>query len=154
MEPGPVAEWRLLCARDGREVAPRLRVADRFGSRFWGWMGRRALAPDEALLLVPAGSIHTCFMRVAIDAAFVDRAGRVLRVVRGVRPWRIAWAPRGTWAVVELPAQDATQPAGEDRAAASALSAGDVLALAPPVGREGVAPPRCVASWQAPARQA
>lgn len=154
MEPGPVAEWRLLCARDGREVATRLRVADGFGSRFWGWMGRRAIGPDEALLLVPARSIHTCFMRVAIDAAFVDRAGRVLRVVRGVRPWRIAWAPRGTWAVVELPARGGTPPPGEDRAATATLSAGDVLALAPPVGREGAPLPRCVASWQGPARQA
>ena len=30
------------------------------------------------------------FMRFAIDAAFLDREGRVLRVAEHLRPWQVA----------------------------------------------------------------
>ena len=43
------------------------------------------------------------FMRFAIDAAFLDRDGRVLRVAEHLRPWRIA-ACQGAKSVIELPA--------------------------------------------------
>ena len=43
------------------------------------------------------------FMRFAIDAAFLDRDGRVLRITEHLRPWRLA-ACKGAKAVVELPA--------------------------------------------------
>ncbi len=44
------------------------------------------------------------FMRFAIDAVFVDRAGRVVRVAERLRPWRLAIGARGAHEVVELPA--------------------------------------------------
>ena len=42
------------------------------------------------------------FMRFAIDAAFLDPDGRVLRIAEHLRPWRLA-ACKGAKAVVELP---------------------------------------------------
>ena len=51
----------------------------------------------------PASSIHMWFMRFAIDAAFLDPDGRVLRIAEHLRPWRLA-ACKGAKAVVELPA--------------------------------------------------
>ena len=71
-----------------------------------GLLGRRALASGEGLLLRPAGSIHTLFMRFPIDAVFLDGEQRVIKVVAGVRPWRTA-AARGARSVVELPAGEA-----------------------------------------------
>lgn len=44
------------------------------------------------------------FMRFAIDAVFVDRAGRVVRVAERLAPWRTAVFARGAAEVVELPA--------------------------------------------------
>jgi uncharacterized membrane protein (UPF0127 family) len=45
------------------------------------------------------------FMRFAIDALFLDRSMRVLRVAANLRPWVPAvGAPRGTDSVLELPA--------------------------------------------------
>lgn len=45
------------------------------------------------------------FMRFSIDALFVDRSMRVLRVAARLRPWVPAvMAPKGTDAVLELPA--------------------------------------------------
>jgi|SRR5215204_1590375 len=78
-------------------------VADTRRTRMKGLLGRRSLEPGEGLLLQPAGSVHTAFMRFAIDVVFLDRDLRVLRVAASVRPWR-AVAQRGAKAVLELPA--------------------------------------------------
>jgi len=64
-------------------------------------MGRESLAPDEGMLFRPAGSIHMFFMRFPIDAVFCDRDLRVLKVERGLAPWKTAGA-RGAKVVVEL----------------------------------------------------
>ena len=42
-------------------------------ARLKGFLGRRGLAPGEGLLIVPAGSIHTLFMRFPIDVVFLDQ---------------------------------------------------------------------------------
>jgi uncharacterized membrane protein (UPF0127 family) len=65
-------------------------------------MGRKDLS--RAYLLLPdCSSIHTCFMRGAIDVLFLDRQKRVLAVHPSLRPWRLLLAPRGTRDTLELP---------------------------------------------------
>jgi uncharacterized membrane protein (UPF0127 family) len=60
------------------------------------------------MLLRPAASVHTAFMRFPIDVVFVDGAGRVLDIAHSVRPWR-AVACRGAKAVVELAAGECSR---------------------------------------------
>jgi uncharacterized membrane protein (UPF0127 family) len=60
------------------------------------------------MLLRPASSVHTAFMRFAIDVVFLDREHRVLKVAAEVRPWRTA-ACRGARVVLELPAGEAAK---------------------------------------------
>jgi uncharacterized membrane protein (UPF0127 family) len=83
-------------------------LANRPLRRMLGLMGRRGLPAGEGLLLSPAPSIHTAFMRFPIDALFLDRELEVLEIVERLRPWRIA-AKRGARAVLELPAGEATR---------------------------------------------
>jgi uncharacterized protein len=73
-----------------------------------GLLGRSGLSSGEGLLLRPAGSVHTAFMRFAIDVVFLDRDLRVVKVVPEVVPWRTA-ACRGARAVLELPAGEASR---------------------------------------------
>ena len=59
-----------------------------------GWSRLRGLAlrrqpPDEPLLIPRCRSVHTFGMRFAIDLVWLGRGGRVVRVDRGVRPWRV-----------------------------------------------------------------
>jgi uncharacterized membrane protein (UPF0127 family) len=68
-----------------------------------GLLGRRDLPQGEGILLRPAGSIHTFFMRFPIDAVFLSESGVVLSVTAGVRPWRIAGCKRSR-SVLELAA--------------------------------------------------
>ena len=68
-----------------------------------GLLGRRGLDADEGILLRPAPSIHTLFMRFAIDVVFLDGDDRVVKIVLALAPWRFAGA-RGAKAALELPA--------------------------------------------------
>jgi uncharacterized protein len=104
---------------NGTVVCERCTVAANPFSRMRGLLGRSGLDEGEGLLLRPAGSIHTFFMRFPIDAVFLDAERRVLKVAAGVRPWRTA-AARRSREVLEL-------AAGE--AARVGLAAGDVLQL-------------------------
>lgn len=77
--------------------------ADTFVTRLLGLIPRRSFGQEEGLWLEPCAMIHMCFMSFAIDAVFLDRAGRVLRVVENLRPWRVSpWVP-GARGVLELP---------------------------------------------------
>jgi uncharacterized protein len=84
-----------------------------------GLLGRRDLASDEGLLLRPAPSVHTLFMRFPIDVVFLDRGGDVVGIRPEVRPWRAA-ACRRARSALEL-------RAGE--AARRGLRVGDALEL-------------------------
>jgi uncharacterized membrane protein (UPF0127 family)/Flp pilus assembly protein protease CpaA len=98
MQPMLVAEGRVVC--------PTVSVADTAPSRMRGLLGRRSLDSGEGLLLRPAGSVHTAFMRFPIDVVFLDGDLEVLEVRDSVPPWR-AVARRGAKAVLELPAGEA-----------------------------------------------
>jgi uncharacterized membrane protein (UPF0127 family) len=88
---------------DGGAVCGRCGLADGTVSRMRGLLGRRNLSSGEGILLVPGGSIHTFFMRFAIDVVFLDRENRVVGVRPVVRPWRMAFA-RGARKTLELAA--------------------------------------------------
>jgi len=92
----------------GNVVCERCTLARNPYSRMRGLLGRGGLAQGEGLLLQPAGSIHTFFMRFAIDAVFLDRERRVVRIASDVRPWRTAAAKRSR-AVLELAAGEAAR---------------------------------------------
>jgi uncharacterized protein len=68
-----------------------------------GLLGRSDLPRGEGVLLRPASSVHTWFMRFPIDVVFLDRELRVVKVVPQLAPWRVA-SGRGARAVLELAA--------------------------------------------------
>ncbi len=69
----------------GRAYAGRAERASGRVERMRGLLGRRALGPGAALVIERCGAVHTVGMRFALDLVFLDRAWRVVRVVRGVR---------------------------------------------------------------------
>jgi uncharacterized membrane protein (UPF0127 family) len=90
----------------GRVVCERCELANGPVSRARGLLGRAGLSEGEGLLLKPTFSIHTFFMRFAIDAVFLDREGAVVDVVSRLKPWRAATRFRAR-AVLELAAGEA-----------------------------------------------
>ncbi|MFF1304094.1 DUF192 domain-containing protein [Streptomyces sp. NPDC058307] len=70
--------------RDGFSVP--LEIATSYRARTRGLLGRDFV--DGALLLSPAGSVHTFRMRMPIDVAYLDRGLRVI-AVRTMKPGRL-----------------------------------------------------------------
>jgi hypothetical protein len=95
-----------LANDDGDVVVEHCLLAESALARCRGLLGRSGLPSGEGMLLRPASSIHTAFMRFPIDAVFLDRADRVLRVASDLKPWRMAGC-RGARATLELPAGEA-----------------------------------------------
>jgi uncharacterized protein len=95
-----------LANDDGTVVCERCLLAETSFARLRGLLGRSGLSSGEGLLLRPAGSVHTAFMKFTIDVVFFDRDLRVLKVVPELVPWRTAGC-RGSRAVLELPAGEA-----------------------------------------------
>ena len=93
----------LMNERTRQPVATMVEIAATRTSRRRGLLGRDRLDEASAMLLAPCTAVHTAGMRFAIDVVFVDRQGYAVKVVRNLRPWRIALAARGR-AVVEMAA--------------------------------------------------
>jgi len=91
---------------DGSTICELCVVADHMLPRMKGLLGKCELASNEGLLIRPAPSIHTFFMRFPIDVLFLDRDGRVLKVAADVKPWR-ARSCRGARSVLELASGEA-----------------------------------------------
>jgi uncharacterized membrane protein (UPF0127 family) len=92
-----------LTREDGVVVCERCVLAESIPSRVKGLLGRTELPAGEGLLLRPASSIHTFFMRFPIDVVFLDRHLVVRKIAPGLRPWRGAFG-LGSHAALELAA--------------------------------------------------
>jgi uncharacterized protein len=96
--------FTVLNTRSGLLLCDLLERANTPWSRFWGLMNKPTLPQGHGLWIEPCADIHSCFMRFTFDAVFVDKAGVVLHMVAGMRPWRVSKLVWGGRAVLELPA--------------------------------------------------
>lgn len=110
-----------LRREDGKILCESVHVADSLPRRMRGLLGRGALDEGEGMVLRPAWSIHTAFMRFPIDVVFLDHDQVVVRIHEGLKPFRTA-SCRGAREVVELPARECAR---------RGLSVGDRVTWAP-----------------------
>jgi uncharacterized membrane protein (UPF0127 family) len=95
---------RIVNTTRERVLAEKAWEARSLRSRMKGLLGRDGLQEGEGLYIRPCSSIHSFFMKFRFDAAFVDGEGKVLHVIRAMKPWRISKIVPGAAGVVELPA--------------------------------------------------
>jgi uncharacterized membrane protein (UPF0127 family) len=100
---GTVGPFALRVRPGGALLARAVEVARTRAARRRGLLGRRALPPDYALVLVPCRVVHTWGLGGAIDIVFVARSGRVVKVCAAVPPRRVCGSWRA-YAAVELAA--------------------------------------------------
>lgn len=80
-------------------------IADTVFNRMKGLLGKKDFKQDQALVLKPANSIHTFFMRFPIDVIFIDYNGKVIALRENLIPWRITPIYWKSAFVIELPAK-------------------------------------------------
>jgi uncharacterized membrane protein (UPF0127 family) len=108
--------------RSGVVLARELELASDSQTRRRGLLGRLGIAEGSAMIIAPCNAIHMFFMKFAIDVVFADRDGRVVKLCRNVRPWRMAIG-LGGFAAIELSAGSIDQ---------ARVVKGDVLRIAQP----------------------
>jgi uncharacterized protein len=84
-------------------LATRIEAAFNSETRRRGLLGRSDFVEGSALVIAPCSAIHTFFMKMVIDVAFVSRAGVILKIYPSLPAWRLAFAFRA-FAAIELPA--------------------------------------------------
>jgi len=87
----------------GSERAIDVAMAKTFIERLIGLMGEREFVHGDALALRPCSSVHTFFMRMNMDLAFLNREGKVIATYASIRPWRMR-ACWGADTALEFPA--------------------------------------------------
>ena len=78
-------------------------VADTSEKRRVGLLKHERLEPGEGLWIKPCESVHTFFMKFAIDLVYVDKHQKVRKVRSAVPPWRLS-ACLTAHSIIELPA--------------------------------------------------
>jgi uncharacterized membrane protein (UPF0127 family) len=85
-------------------VGDKVRLANRWWTRFRGLLGRSTLDAGEGLMLVPCRGVHMFGMRMSLDLAFLDQAGVVTALYHRIEPGARTTIHREAWGVLELPA--------------------------------------------------
>jgi uncharacterized membrane protein (UPF0127 family) len=98
-----VAEYVRIELESGEVVCERCLMATNPALRLRGLLGKKELRAGEGILLRPCASVHTMFMRFAIDVVFCDSDLRVLAVAPEVPKWRMR-SQRGAKVAIELAA--------------------------------------------------
>lgn len=95
-----------------------LQVATTEWARGRGLLGKKSLGPEQALLIPRCNSVHTFFMKFAIDCVFVDKNMCIKAIYPSVKPFKLIWPVWGARSVIEFP---------EGRAQELSLRVGEVL---------------------------
>jgi hypothetical protein len=90
--------------RGEHTLIAQLEIAESFAARAKGLLGRQSLGEEQALWIKPSNSIHTFFMKFAIDVIFLDRSLKVRKTFQNVRPGRLILPVWAAASVIELKA--------------------------------------------------
>ncbi len=82
---------KIIRSRDGSVLIAHCGVMETPSERMKGLLGRAGLPEEEGLWFPHETSVHTFFMKFAIDVAFLNRKGKVIALYHSLRPWRHTW---------------------------------------------------------------
>ena len=83
-----------------KEILNELTHANTFITRFMGLMGKE-ITRDEGLLIRPCNSIHTFFMKMAIDVIFLNNNDEVVHKISNMQKRKASPIIKGSKYVIE-----------------------------------------------------
>ncbi|MGD9008070.1 MAG: DUF192 domain-containing protein [Desulfobacteraceae bacterium] len=93
---------KACCKKTGECIADQVEIAQTFFKRLIGLTGRRKMIDGAGLYFPGCRSIHSFFMNFSIDVLFLDKQMHITKIVRCLRPYRLAFAPMQTRHTLEL----------------------------------------------------
>jgi len=94
--------YRVQNTTRGTLIGGAIDSAETSAARRVGLLKHSKLDEGAGLWIVPCESVHTFFMKFAIDLVYLDRQHRVRAIVRGLVPWRISMCLTAH-SILELP---------------------------------------------------
>lgn len=94
---------KIINTTKNTTLAETAEIANTPLKRLIGLLGRKGLETDQGLIIMPCNSIHTFFMRFAIDVVFLDKNMQVVAISQALPPTRLFFAPLRSRLVIELP---------------------------------------------------
>ena len=92
---------KVINKKTNSVILNQIEIADTFYNRFKGLMGRKNLDEGSGMKINPCNSIHCFFMRIPIDVLFVSREHTVIKIITGMKPWKVSPLVRGAQYVIE-----------------------------------------------------
>jgi hypothetical protein len=80
---------RLINQTKNTILAEDVLIANTPFKRIRGLLGKKVFLPNQAIILDPCNSVHTFFMRFAVDILFVDKDYKVVKALPDFSPNRI-----------------------------------------------------------------
>ncbi len=81
---------KFICKNKNMTIGERIFIASTFLERLKGLMFDRSLGEDfDGMLIKQCNSIHTFFMNYNIDVLFLNKNLKVIKIIRGIKPWRM-----------------------------------------------------------------
>ena len=87
----------------GQILIKNVALADNFWLRLSGYMFR-SKPHVPGLLFEPGSAMQTTFMFFSLDMVFLTKDNQIIKILRGVKPWRQTWFYKKTRKVLEVPA--------------------------------------------------
>jgi len=107
---------KIINLTKNQVLAEDVLLSTSFLKRLKGLLGYKSLEENQAMILRPANSVHTFFMRFPIDVLFVDKNNIVVKAVSNMVSFKITRIYLKSIFVIELHAGmiNATQTAEGD----------------------------------------
>ncbi|MDZ7837755.1 MAG: DUF192 domain-containing protein [Actinomycetota bacterium] len=93
---------KLVRLGDGKVISKSVVLADSWFKKTFGLLVGPALVDDQCLMIAGCRSIHTLGMSYGIDVVFIDTRGRIVKIYRGLKPYRVTGFVSGAEAVIEF----------------------------------------------------
>ncbi len=76
---------------DKNIIIPKVKQTETIVERTQGLLGKPPLGEDEALWIIPCNSIHTIGMKYSLDIIYVNRSGKVEKIIENILPLRASF---------------------------------------------------------------
>jgi uncharacterized membrane protein (UPF0127 family) len=86
---------------EGIKLKIKVIKAETFWGRFSGFMFKRNSL--YAILFCDCRSVHTFFMRFSLDIVYLDKENRIVKIIKSLKPFRIALPVRNAVSILEIP---------------------------------------------------
>ena len=94
---------RLLNKTKNKILLEKVKVADNPWTRIKGLLFTKRLEKGHGLWLIPCNSVHMFGMTYPIDLIYLNKGNRVIKLIEGIRPFRLGPIIFHAKSVIELP---------------------------------------------------